>query len=366
MDTIYSVMEKLSSRLEGVKDEREMLIRLLISLAVLVVFIVFRNKITQLFTYVIGKTFFRKSAKACKAVNNSLKKPFSYFICVLGAYISTEIAVPAGEIRSKTLVLLKLCFILLTAWFGINMINSDYSVLMHGDASKSKKTAVKFINNVLKFLIAGIASLLVLEQFGISASRIFAALGIGGVAVAFACKDMVENMLSGFIIIYDKPFEVDDFIEVNGDLGTVKDVKIRTTRLVGVDGCEKIYPNTTMANAAITNWTRMKKRAFDETIWINYNHSADEINTFCSGIKELVCKNENVIADDVRVNFKEYGTHALEIGVFFYVNAVAAPDYLKVKTEINSAIKAYADSTGIELAFESKTLYFGNELNIKN
>ncbi|MGN1202070.1 MAG: mechanosensitive ion channel family protein [Eubacterium sp.] len=365
MNIINSVLGKLAAQIDGVETEQEMLIRLIIALAVFFIMLIFKNQISKAITWLACKIFFRKSVKAQTALSGSLSKPLSYFICVLGIYIGTEIAVPTGEIESKALLLLKLAFIVFAAWFGVNLINSDYTVKLNEDSSKARKTAAKFINNVLKAVILVVAGLLILEQFGISASRIFAALGIGGVAVAFACKDTVENMLSGFIIIFDKPFEVDDFIEINGDSGTVADIKIRSTRLIGVDGCEKIYPNTAVANAAITNWSKMEKRAFSETLWINYNHSADEINEFCTDIKKIILDNEKVIPEDVRVNFTEYGTHALEISLFFYVKTVAIADFLKFKNDINVAIKEYADSSNMELAFESKTVYFGNGLSVK-
>lgn len=366
MKLIYAILEWLMNRISGVESAQEMAVRLAVAFAVLAVIVAFRGQLSRLIINVFCKLFIRKNKNMSSAFSESINKPFSYFICALGAYISTEIAVPAGEIRSLTIVVFKIVFILLTAWFCINLINSDFSVMLRGDDSKSKRTAVKFINNVLKVIIIAIAGVLLLEQLGISASRFFAALGIGGVAIAFACKDVVENMLSGFIIIYDNPFEVDDVIEVNGECGTVKDIKIRTTRLVGVDGCEKIYPNTTMANSSITNWSRMNKRAFNETLSISYSHTGDEVKSYVEGLKALVLKNEQVIPDDVRINFKEYGVHSLEIQLFFYVKAIATPDYLALKNELNTAIKDYTDSVGIDLAFETKTLYFANELNIKN
>ncbi|MDE6020469.1 MAG: mechanosensitive ion channel family protein, partial [Ruminococcus sp.] len=190
-------------------------------------------------------------------------------------------------------------------------------------------------------------------------------LGIGGVAVAFACKDIVENMLSGFIIIFDKPFEVGDFIELNGDKGSVIDIKIRTTRLMGIDGCEKVYPNTAMANSSVTNWTKMSKRAVSQTIAVTYSTSSDKLAYICDGIKGVLLQNANVLKDDIRVNFTDFGNHALEISLFFYVDKVETPDYLVVKNNINLDLKQYFEQNNVDLAFESKTLYFGDELKIQ-
>lgn len=366
-------MENLLYKLSlmvGAKSGQEMLVRLIIAGVILVLFVLFNTKISKALSHIACKILFSKSEKAQKAIKDSLVKPLSYFVSISGFYTALEIALPKlsendGKIQTILLLLVKISFIVLTAWFGVNFINSDYSIQDKLDSSVATKSAMKFINNFLKWAIVVIAVLLVLEQFGISASKLFAALGIGGVAVAFACKDMVENMLSGFIIIFDKPFDVDDFIEINGDSGTVTDIKIRTTRLIGVDGCEKVYPNTTMANAIITNWTRMEKRAIKEDISVNYSSSSEKLNEICVGVKELLKNHEGVLDDDIRVNFTEFSNHALTISLFFYVDKVKAPEYFALKNDINVELKKYFDENNVDLAFESKTLYFGDELKIK-
>jgi MscS family membrane protein len=363
---LSSILNKLVSAIDGVENEHDMIIRLIVAVAVFALMIVFRTQISKFIVMLFNKIFVRKSVDAQRAVKESLTKPLSIFIVVMALFISTEIVAPTGEIRSISFLIFKLGLIIFIGWFGVNFINSEFTFFNTDESSKTRKTAIKFISNILKVAIVIIAVLLCLEQFGISATKIFAALGIGGVAVAFACKDAVENMLSGFIIIFNKPFEVDDAIEIEGTVGTVEDITIRTTKLRAVDGSEKIYPNTVMANAAITNWSKIDKRSFDETLWINYKHSDDDIEKYCHDIREILMSNESVIKDDVRVNFTEYGTHALEINLFCYINKPDKSEYLKVKNDINLAIKNYADNSNMELAFSSQTLYFGDELNIKS
>ncbi|MCM1115475.1 MAG: mechanosensitive ion channel family protein [Clostridium sp.] len=365
IDNFFAMLKKLADHIGRIESEQEMLIRLIIGIAVFAVVILFKNQLSALVIALINKVLFRKSKKAQLSIKESLQKPLSYYWCVAALFAASEVIVPTGTARDKLIVLIKLATICLLGWFVINLINSDYSFVLNGDDSKAKKTAVKFLSNILKVVIAIIVVLLILEQFGITATRIFAALGIGGVAVAFACKDAVENMLSGFIIIYDKPFEVEDFIEVDGESGVVEDITMRTTRLRAVDGSQKIYPNTTMANAKITNWSKIEKRAFNETLWINYKHSNIQISEFCDGIKAVIAAREDVVPDDIRVHFTEFGTHALEIMIFFYVKATAYSDFLKLKNEINLSVKEYADSSDVELAFSSQTIYFGDELKIK-
>lgn len=357
----------MANAIEGVDSDAEMITRICIGLGILVVISIFKNKISRAIVWLCTKTIARNSRNAQRALIDCLTRPLAVFLVVLSIFASSEIIAPGGAVRSPFLVVLKLGLIFCTAWFTIGFIGSDFSFFLNGDDdSKTKKTAVAFIGNLLKAIVAIVAGLLVLEQFGVSATRIFAALGLGGVAIAFACKDAVENMLSGFIIIFSKPFEVDDCIQIDGEVGDVEDVQIRTTRLRMVDGSQKIYPNTTIANTAIVNLSRMQKRAIEETLCINYKHSGDDVKAFCDGIKQILAKNEHILQDDIRVNLLNYGESALEITMFFYTDIVTIAAYQEFKGELNAEIKNYADSSNIDLAFNSQTLYFGDELMIKN
>ena len=199
-DRLNSILSKLVTSIEGVKDEKEMLLRLIIGLAVFLLLALFRKQISKAIVWLCTKTIARKSDVAQRALVDALSVPLSFFIFVFGIYISTEIIAPSGEIRNPVLLIFKLGVIFSISWFLINFINSDFSFVLSDDDSKTKKTAVNFISNLIKIFIVILSLLLMLEQFGISATRVFAALGIGGVAVAFACKDAVENLLSGFIL----------------------------------------------------------------------------------------------------------------------------------------------------------------------
>ena len=352
-DRLNSILSKLVTSIEGVKDEKEMLLRLIIGLAVFLLLALFRKQISKAIVWLCTKTIARKSDVAQRALVDALSVPLSFFIFVFGIYISTEIIAPSGEIRNPVLLIFKLGVIFSISWFLINFINSDFSFVLSDDDSKTKKTAVNFISNLIKIFIIILSSLLMLEQFGISATRVFAALGIGGVAVAFACKDAVENLLSGFI-------------KIDNEAGQVEEIKIRTTRLRMTDGSQKIYPNTTVANSAIINLSRMSHRLINENLGIEYKHSSKEINAFCSKLKELILSYDESDKSDVRVNFTDYSDSSLDIEVFFYVDIPSLQDYLTFKSKFNCDVKTIADDMNIDFAFTSRSVYFANELEVKN
>ena len=152
-DSLNKVLSKLVTSIEGVKNEREMLLRLIIGLAVFLLLAVFKKQISKAVVWLCTKTLARKSELAQKALVDALSTPLSFFVLVLGIYIGTEIIAPSGEIRSPVLLIFKLGIIFSIAWFLINFINSDFSFVLKDDDSKTKKTAVNFISNLIKIIV---------------------------------------------------------------------------------------------------------------------------------------------------------------------------------------------------------------------
>ena len=94
-DSLNKVLSKLVTSIEGVKNEREMLLRLIIGLAVFLLLAVFKKQISKAVVWLCTKTFARKSELAQKALVDALSTPLSFFVLVLGIYIGTEIIAPS-------------------------------------------------------------------------------------------------------------------------------------------------------------------------------------------------------------------------------------------------------------------------------
>lgn len=361
---INLLLEKLTDYIKGVESERELLIRLAIAVGAAIIIILLRNVISKIILGIVAKVFALRSQRIQKLITGALKKPLSVFLVILAVAVGLHVVAPSGEFAKISEYLLKIGAIFSICWGGVRALNYelDTYTIDSGD-DKSKLTAFRFIFNISKIVIICIGALLVLELFGYSATRIFAALGIGGVAVAFACKDAVENMISGFIIVFNKPFQVGDYISVSGKEGTVEDITVRSTTLRALDGCRYILPNTKLTTENITNWSQMDKRLVTETFCLHYKHNAKEIENFEKELRSLLMKNEFVLQDDIRINFTEYGAHGMNVDVFYYLSATDYQTYLTVKNDINLATKKLIDKKDYSLAYNSQTIYFEDQQN---
>jgi small conductance mechanosensitive channel len=120
------------------------------------------------------------------------------------------------------------------------------------------------------YLVIGFGTMFALDNLGLNVTSVIAGLGIVGVAVGFAAKDTLANLIAGVTILWDRPFRVGDRIEVDGSLGIVRKITLRTTRLDTVRNEVVILPNERMATQKIINHTMRPSLRVDVPFGIAY------------------------------------------------------------------------------------------------
>src|SRR6476661_2802128 len=153
-----------------------------------------------------------------------------------------------------------LFFIIIFAfWILLRLVDFIGKVFMHKAAateSKSDDQLVPFLKELVKVLVGIFGIFVVLGAvFELNVATIIAGLGIGGIAVALAAKESLENLLGSFTIFMDKPFVVGDLIKVEGIEGTVERVGFRSTKIRTLDKTVVTLPNKKMIDNPLENET---------------------------------------------------------------------------------------------------------------
>jgi small-conductance mechanosensitive channel len=118
-----------------------------------------------------------------------------------------------------------------------------------------KMTLGPLTNKVVDILIGLVAVIVVLDHFGINIGSLLVSLGVGSLAVALAAQDTLANMIAGFVILVDRPFRVGDRIELaSGEVGDVKEIGLRSTRMLNFDNNMIIVPNADLVKGRIVNY----------------------------------------------------------------------------------------------------------------
>ena len=245
----------------------------------------------------------------------------------------------------------------MVAIFGAMVVSSIAIFIFNKILEKKteKKQSIKWIAVVIKILIWTVALLLFLDNIGVKITTIVASLGIGGIAIAFAAQAILEDLFSFVTIFFDRPFEIDDFIVVGEQMGTVEHIGIKTTRVRSLSGEQLIFSNKDLTNSRIRNYKRMESRRILFTLGVTYNTPAERLREIPGIIKDIILSVEKTTFD--RAHFKEFADFSLNFEVVYYVLSQDYNVYMDIHHQINIQLKEKFDNLGIEFAFPTQTLY---------
>jgi small-conductance mechanosensitive channel len=221
------------------------------------------------------------------------------------------------------------------------------------DATQDKRSRV--ILPVIKVLVWGLGVIFLLDNFGVKISALVAGLGIGGVAVAFALQKILGDLFSYFAILFDRPFEVGDFIIIQDYMGSVEHIGIKTTRLRSLGGEQLVFSNTDLTSSRLQNYKRMEKRRVVFRLGVTYQASLEQLKEIPKIIKAAIESVGEVAFD--RAHFFSYGDFSLVFEVVYYVLSNDYTKYMDVQQQINFVIKEEFEKRGIEFAYPTQTLF---------
>jgi len=211
------------------------------------------------------------------------------------------------------------------------------------------------ILRIVKFVVWALALMFFLDNMGFKISAVIAGLGIGGVAVALAAQAVLGDLFSYFAIVFDRPFEIGDFIIIGDYLGCIEYIGIKTTRIRSLGGEQLIFSNTDLTNSRVRNYKRMEKRRVAFKIGVTYQTKLQEVKAIPRIIENIIKNVKDTTFD--RSHFFSYGDFSLVFETVYYITGANYNKYMDIQQEINFAIKEEFEKRGIDFAYPTQTLY---------
>lgn len=243
-------------------------------------------------------------------------------------------------------------------WFVSRLVDSlieHYVVPLTGKTDTDLDDQIlPIVRKLSGVLIWSIGLLFLLNNLGFEVTSLIAGLGIGGLAVAFAVKDMLSHFFGGVTILTDKPFKIGQRVRVAGYDGIVKEIGIRSTKITTLDGTELVVPNGTIANEVIENVSREEARKIKMIIGLEYDTSVAKLEKAKKIIRDIIKKNQST-KDESKVFFTEFADSSLNITVMYWIKDQKR--IFEAQDEINTAIKKEFEKAKIEMAFPTQTIY---------
>ena len=349
-------MNKFIESLTTFVSDTDKLVDLVIGVAVFLILFIFRYKISNALINVFGKLFLRNNKEKTDSLVNSLQKPLAYLIGTVGLYIAFAINYNKPGVTK----VFKILIILIICWGVINYLSNNLFIHIHfGENADDtmNTTALRFLANILKIVVIAFGVVMIISELGYNVNGLLTGLGVGGLAVSLAAQDAVGNLISGFIIIFDKPFKVGDLIESATVKGFVEEVTMRSTKIRTLDDSVITVPNSTLTKEAVTNISMMDKRRIKMTFGLVYSTSNETIEKIRNEIKTYIVQNKDILPEPCRIHFREFGDSTLNFEVVCYTETSDMDEYLKIENELNLAIKKIVENNDTDFAFPTQTVY---------
>jgi len=198
----------------------------------------------------------------------------------------------------------------------------------------------------------GYLGLVALSQLGVSLGPLLAGLGIAGFIIGFALQDTLSNFASGMLILIYRPFDVGDFVEAGGVMGTVSHMSIVNTTFKTIDNQVLVVPNNKIWSSVITNVTAQRTRRVDLKITVSYS---DDLNKVEQVLNSIVDEHDAVLDEPAPViKLHELG----DSGVMFVVRPwVKTEDYWPTYWDLLRSVKDRFDAEGITIPFPQRDVH---------
>src|SRR5574342_1021169 len=268
----------------------DMLKNLGISIVILLLFILFRNLFTKYVFQLILKLSRKTPTDFITQICLSFERPLGWAFIILGLYVAMDYFPFIEQHNALFLKFLRSMVIILITWGLFNLSSPTSGILISVNQKINNKIdliLLPFISRSIRVILIAISITIIGQEFNYDVNGLVAGLGLGGLAFALAAKEAVGNLIGGIVIVTEKPFSIGEWILTPSVEGTVEDINFRSTKVRTFSQALVTVPNATLANEAITNWSRMGKRRISFHLGLNYQTTKEQIQTVVQRIEEM-------------------------------------------------------------------------------
>jgi MscS family membrane protein len=228
---------------------------------------------------------------------------------------------------------------------------------------RERQQLMPLLKDVLKVVVWSFGILSVLGAvFHVNVAALVAGLGVGGIAIAFAAKESLENLLASFMVMIDKPFTIGDWIKINGVEGNIEKVGFRSTRIRSFDKSVISIPNRQLIDSNLENFSERGMRRVLFTVGAIYGLSRETLEKTMSEIRNVILKTDGTTGVPI-VHLESFGNSSVNIQVVYFISVNADVDFGKVKEQVYFGVYETMYQYAKGFAFPTQVGINGSDIN---
>lgn len=326
-----------------------------ISIAILLFFVIFR----KVFSKILIKTYYKLIKSKKNPKDSSMYKPLNIMFILIGIYCMIKILPTNAQILYVMNKIYKLVIIFYIFRILTSLISSDSILLKKFFKNPTNKTVNMFLCKIAKFIIWVVYVFICVGEIGYAPqlSSLITALGFASAAVALAAQELVKSLISGVIILTDKPFVIGDWIEVDQYQGTVIDITFRSTRIKAFNNSVVTIPNSVITSSYVINWNRLTSRRFECILNLSLDTPSEKIKKIVKEIKVVLENDPKVIKETIQVSLIDITAYSNDIKIVLFLREAEYVPFLKAKQDVLCSLLFLVEKENIDLAYPTQTLY---------
>jgi small-conductance mechanosensitive channel len=284
--------------------------------------------------------------------------PFLYYLTVFFALQYLSFGPRVSQV-------LRVAILFIGTWFVLRLITSfiSYAIFKfigRQDDARAKQQQARGLIVIIKAVVWIIGFVFLLNNIGYDVTTIIAGLGIGGIAIALAAQTILGDLFSYFVIFFDRPFEIGDFLVVDDKVGAIEYIGIKTTRMKAISGEQIVFSNKDLTDARVHNFKRMLTRRVVFNLGVTYQTPAEKLQRIPEILRNIITPVENVTFD--RSNFSSFGDSGLNFETVYIIDGSDYNMYMDIQQSIYFQIFKAFEAEKIEFAYPTQTLFISGEL----
>jgi small-conductance mechanosensitive channel len=189
--------------------------------------------------------------------------------------------------------------------------------------------------------------------------------GAVAIGVGFGAQNIINNFISGWILIWERPISINDFIETGGVSGTVEEINTRSTKIRRVDGVHLLVPNSKLLEETVTNWT-LEDKLFRCTVRVGVAYGSD-VDKVKSLLEKAVADHDLILSEPApQVIFEDFGDSSLVFDAYFWVYSVGDKSAREIRSDIRFTVNHLFSDNGITIAFPQRDIHLDGTLRLKS
>ncbi|WP_128544992.1 mechanosensitive ion channel family protein [Larkinella soli] len=308
-----------------------------------------------------------------------MRKPIEFFILLIFLYFAFDRLsipdewglAPRSEFGYRLFILHTYQTVLMGSltWIAIRFVKFIALIFQQRAEQTETKLDDQLVPFIRDLLILGVGMFAFFATlsivFDVNVVALVTSLGIGGLAIALAARETLENLFASFAILLDRPFITGDTVTAgtgsNQVTGTVERIGFRSTRLRTDDGSLIAVPNRLMISQSLDNLTHRSQRRAKFFLRLSLETPTETLRAIVDDIRQFLDGRPETSQNPALIQFDAFGESSLDILVQFYVATADWREFNRIKEEVNYRLIDIVHNHSGQFAFPSRVLYLRNQ-----